>query len=75
MTYEKLWDEDRLKWDKEHRLRRDKEPDVEICGEMGTCMRDGVCSTLPVMVYQKQKAGHSEAVLSENGFHAKQVQG
>ena len=46
---------------------------MEGCGDVGTCMRDGVCSTLPVIVYQKQKAGHSEAVLSEDGFHAKPV--
>ena len=66
MTYEDLWDSGcRVRWD--------KEPDVEGCGDVGTCMRDGVCSTLTVMVYQKQKAGHSEAVLWEDGFHAKPV--
>ena len=40
---------------------------------MGTCMRDGMCSTLTVMIYQMQKAGHPEAVLSEDGYHAKRV--
>ena len=54
-------------------MRWDKKPDVEACGEVGTYMRDRMCPTLPVMVYQKQKAGHSAAVLSENGFYAKPV--
>ena len=43
----------------------DKESHVGACGEVGMSMRDNVCPTLPVMVYQEDKAGHPEAVLSE----------
>ena len=36
-----------------------------MCGEV----EDRVCPTLPVRVYQKHEAGHSEGVLSEEGYH------
>ena len=38
-------------------------------------MRDMECSNLPVTVYWTQKAGHPQAVLSEEGYHKRLVQG